>query len=95
MALRRSDLAIHIGALSRMGLLDALVAIARKHKVLLDDILSANKSKSVMRARTACYLHLRGLEMSYPEIGRVMLRDHTTILYAVKKNEREGSATKL
>lgn len=90
--LRRADLAYHLGALSRMGLLDGLLAIAKVHNVLFDDVLSANKSRMIMRARIACYLHLRGLDMSYPEIGRVMLRDHTTILYAVKRHHEQRPA---
>lgn len=93
---RKPDLAIHLGALSRMGLLDDLILIAKEHNVLFDDVLSSSRSKNVMRARIACYLHLRFVkEMSYPEIGKAMLRDHTTIIYVVKKHapDEAGSET--
>lgn len=95
MLLRKADLAIHLGALSRMGLLDRLLDIAKHHNVLLDDVLSTNKSRTIMRARVACYLLLRNLGLSYPEIGKIMLRDHTTILYAVKRHHERTSETEV
>ncbi len=85
----RRDLAIHIGVLSRIGVFDKLVELAKEHHVSLDDILSDSRSKSVMQARLACYAYLRGLGMSYPEIGKLMLRDHTTVLYALQSQAKK------
>lgn len=87
--LRKGELSIHLGALARMGLLDGLYQIAKKHRVLLEDVLDDVRSKTVTKARIACYLHLRALGMSYPEIGKVMLRDHTTVLHAVRRHSHE------
>jgi chromosomal replication initiation ATPase DnaA len=92
---RSPDLAIHLGALANMGLLDGLIAIAKENHVLLDHVFSDSRSKNVLRARTACYLHLRDKGLSYPEIGRIMMRDHTTIIHVIKKyrnDERRRAA---
>lgn len=72
-----------------MGLLDDLIVIAKRHHVLFDDILSTARSKNIMLARIDCYLHLRNKGLSYPEIGKIMLRDHTTIIYVVRKHSHE------
>lgn len=80
-----------------MGLLEPLLAIAKANNVLFDDVLSSSRSKNVMRARIACYLHLRGKGLSYPEIGKIMLRDHTTIIHVVRKHSQDerGSQTEV
>jgi chromosomal replication initiation ATPase DnaA len=72
-----------------MGLLDDLIAIAKEHHVLFDDILSTGRSKNVLAARIACYKHLRKKGLSYPEIGKAMLRDHSTIIYVVRKHSQD------
>lgn len=49
------------------------------------DLLSRTKAPIVVRARAVACLALRDAgRLSYPEIGRVMSRDHTTVIYAVK-----------
>lgn len=53
--------------------------------VARDEIVSRSRMKSPSRARTiAAHILRNHCHMSYPEIGRVLGRDHTTIMYAVE-----------
>jgi chromosomal replication initiation ATPase DnaA len=83
------DMRIHMGVLAKIGVLEALERICREHNVLLSAVLSPNKSKRIVQARAACCVHLRSLEMSYPEVGKVMLRDHSAVMGLVKKSRGE------
>lgn len=44
----------------------------------------------VMARHAAAYLFRELTAMSYPEIGRALKRDHTTIIYAVKRAEERA-----
>jgi chromosomal replication initiator protein len=49
------------------------------------DITGRSRMKSVAEARAvACYVARRCTRMSFPEIGRAVDRDHTTVMTAVK-----------
>lgn len=63
--------------------------VSEKHKVPLADIMSARRNKYIVAARYEAMYRLRyETTMSYPEIGRrVGGRDHTTVLYGVRKHE--------
>jgi hypothetical protein len=53
-------------------------------------VLGRSRSKGVAAARAmAMALVRRRTRLSYPELGRVFGRDHTTVMVAVKKAERE------
>ena len=85
----------HRERLMEMALLEPLEAICRALNVRLDSVLSVERTRRVMEARTACCLYLRSLRMSYSEIGHILLRDHTSIVKAVathrKKERKNGS----
>lgn len=68
---------------------DILRAVAYRHRVSTADILSADRSRRVTRARQlAMYIAHKISGRSMPEIGRRFgCRDHTTVLYAVRKIE--------
>jgi len=52
------------------------------------DLLGTSRSKHIVKARhLAMALIRKHCGMSYPQIGRIFNRDHTTILYAVRKIE--------
>lgn len=80
-----AELSKHVDSLRKRDLYEGLASICIAHHVQLPIVLGNVKSSRVMQARVACYLYLRNLEMSYPEIGKVMLRDHTTVLIACRK----------
>lgn len=53
------------------------------------DLLSKRRTNADER-HIAMYLSVRLLGCSYPEVGRAFGRDHTTVMYAVKKLEKRG-----
>lgn len=74
----------------RIRIDDIQIAVARHFKVSKPDLLSARRSRSVVRPRQiAMYLSKILTSRSLPEIGRRFgNRDHTTVLHAVRKIEQ-------
>jgi len=88
--LPRSKLELHIEWLKNSNIYEPLEDLCKSHSVWLETVLSPTKTKRVMQARLACYGHLRSLDMSYQEIGRVMLRDHSSVIHALKQKPGLG-----
>lgn len=56
----------------------------------VDDILGPSRAPPIVAARSyAMWRARKEIGWSFPEIGRVFHRDHTTVMYAVNKIERE------
>lgn len=70
--------------LGERGLLDTMLDIARSHHVLLDEVLSGCRTKKVVVARHAMFAHLRGLGFSSPEVGALLMSEHSTVLAAAR-----------
>jgi chromosomal replication initiation ATPase DnaA len=71
----------------------AVVAAGRAFEVAPRAIISRRRLPSITRARMALYAALyRACETSYPQIGRLLNRDHTTVLYGVREAERDAAA---
>lgn len=85
----RAKIIVHLEMLEEIGLLQPLKELCRAHAVLLEAVLSSTRTKRVVEARLACCLYLRTLDMSYPEIGRLLRRDHTSIMALVRKDRRK------
>lgn len=50
------------------------------------DLVGHNRSKRLVRARHVCFYVMRKrFGLSYPQIGQIMHRDHSTVIYAVEK----------
>jgi chromosomal replication initiator protein len=60
-------------------------AIAELYGYTLEDILGKSKLKALVAVRRKCIVWLRGKGYSTTEIGRIMNRDHTTIVHALQK----------
>jgi chromosomal replication initiator protein len=60
-------------------------AIAELYGYTLEDILGKSKLKELVAVRRKCIVWLRGKGYSTTEIGRIMNRDHTTIVHALQK----------
>lgn len=59
------------------------------YNISKDDILSKSRTKDINHARqVACYLMKYEIKMSFPQIGKIFGRDHTTIMNAVSKIEK-------
>jgi hypothetical protein len=59
--------------------------------VSLEAVLSPDRHVNVAYVRQVCAWILRQRPMSFPEIGRMLGRDHTTIIHAVRKVDAERS----
>lgn len=58
---------------------------AWRHHVSVGDILSKSRLREVVRARQEAAWEFRQLNLSYPQIGAILGRDHSTVLLAVRK----------
>lgn len=67
------------------GLYPLAETAAKKHHVLVGEMLGRGRSPSLVRARADLFVALRHLGMSYPEIGAMLDRDHTTVMAACKR----------
>jgi len=68
--------------------------VAEAHGLTPRDLLGRSRMRPITRARMTAYAEIRDrLGYSYPEIGMIFGRDHTTILHGVrqarKREERE------
>lgn len=65
------------------GALDALRRIADRHLATMDEVLGRGREKHIAHARAEFVHVLRsGTGLSFPAIGRLVDRDHTTIMQA-------------
>lgn len=60
--------------------------------ITYERLMSRDRLPEVIRVRHRLFYEFREMGMSYPEIGRLFGRDHTTVLYGVKmeKERRNG-----
>lgn len=65
--------------------LAAVSAIAQRHGYTVEDILGPSRRKHLVHVRRLCVLMLRRKNYSTTEIGRVLGRDHSTIVHALNK----------
>jgi chromosomal replication initiation ATPase DnaA len=71
--------------LPRQRSLNAISEIAEEHGYTLEDILGPSRLMHLVTVRRKCVLMLREKGYSTTEIGRIMNRNHTTILNSLKK----------
>lgn len=82
-----------IEELSVRGLLTMVLEVSERFHVPLRELLGQGRSKAVAMARRHAYLVLRErTDLSYPEIARLLDRDHSTILYGVRLAQHERAA---
>lgn len=71
--------------LAARGLLADVEQIARERHVTIDEIASRGRAAHVARARHEAMRKVRSRGFSYPAIGELFDRDHTTVMSAVKR----------
>ena len=64
-------------------------AIAEMYNYTLADILGKGKTKALVKVRRKCVVMLREKGYSTTEIGRIMNRDHSTIIHSLQKSKAE------
>lgn len=55
--------------------------IALRHGVTRQDVLGKSRLRNIVEARQHCYWHLRERGRTFPEIGRLMRRDHSSVIH--------------
>lgn len=60
---------------------DVLVSVCSAYGVTLDALLGPSRSRWIGKARIAAAAELRAMGMSFPDIGAVLGRHHTTVMY--------------
>lgn len=69
---------------------EILGVVARYYSLTSDSLRSRGRSKDIARSRQiAMYLSREETQASLPQIGRVLDRDHTTVLYGYEKISRQ------
>ena len=68
----------------RFGVLDVVERVVFELGVAAEEMLGAGRSRTVVAARRRLCVLLCEAGLSYPEIGRCMGRDHSSIMYLVK-----------
>jgi len=75
-----------LGMTPRQANMLQIEAIAKAHRFTLEDILGPRKFKPLVAVRRKCIVVLRQKGHTTTEIGRIMNRDHTTIVHALQKS---------
>lgn len=83
--------------LARMELLPLVDAIAAKHGVTLLDLCGRRRTMRFARARSEVwhFLYHACEDLSYPDLGALFGRDHSTIRYGVLSHEERLRAQQL
>lgn len=63
------------------GFLTLAKTIASDHHLPVEVVLSYRRTKSVMMAKKALYRALRAHALSYPEVGALLEKNHSTIFF--------------
>lgn len=79
-----------LGMTPRQANMLEMEAIAKAHCFTLDDILGKRKFKHLVTVRRKCIVMLREKGYSTTEIGRIMNRDHSTIVHALQMSKAEA-----
>lgn len=64
-------------------------AVAARHKLQPHDILGPDRFGHFVEARRETMIRLREAGYSYPQIGKFLNRDHTTVVFHVNSVTRE------
>jgi chromosomal replication initiation ATPase DnaA len=63
--------------------------VADRYRITVSDILGRERTAHVANARHVAAWLLRENERTYPHIAEVLRRDHSTVMYAVRRVEQK------
>jgi hypothetical protein len=72
--------------------MDDIDVIARRRKLHREDILGPSRYKKIVDARHECIALFRSRGLSTPAIGRIMQRDHSSIVHALQQIKKKAVA---
>lgn len=75
--------------LTKAGMILVAKCIAGEFGVSLDDVLGDSRLQTVKEARHAVMRDLKGRGYSYKEVGRMIAKDHTTVVHAILHKKRD------
>jgi len=64
--------------------------VAQLHGYTVEDVIGKSRFKKLVAVRQLCVFRLREEGYSTTEIGRIMNRDHSTIVHALNKDKANG-----
>jgi hypothetical protein len=67
-----------------------IAQVCDRHGVAVEEVLGRSRYKRVCLARKEAYVMLRQERLSYPTIGRMFGRDHTTVVDGVQRHRRDN-----
>jgi len=70
--------------LDAMAVETIIESVCHRYRITRAVFFSQRREKHLLRAQRECAVELRKLDMSLPEIGKAMNRDHTVILYYLR-----------
>lgn len=74
------------GRQNRVTVREIIESVARRHSLSSSDIIGTNKKRCYVNARTEAIKLARELTvLSLPTLGRIFKRDHTTIMYHLRR----------
>jgi chromosomal replication initiation ATPase DnaA len=65
-------------------LLDVAEDCARQHHLTVGDMFGGRRQPGVRSAQRSFWAYLRAIGWSFPQIGKLCGRDHTTVMYALR-----------
>ena len=84
------ELVDKLGMTPKQANLIEIEAIAKKYGFTAEDILGKKRYKMLVKVRRKCVVMLREKGYSTTEIGRIMQRDHSTIVHSLQKSKAEA-----
>jgi chromosomal replication initiation ATPase DnaA len=75
-----------LGMTPRQLNMELIAAIAQEYDYTIEDVLGKSKLKALVAVRRKCMVMLRDKGYSTTEIGRIMKRDHSTVVHALQKS---------
>lgn len=69
--------------MTRAEVADMIASVEKRRGLRPGTVIGVRRDARAASARQECYLRLRVAGLSYPEIGRAMRRDHSTVIYGV------------
>lgn len=79
-----------LGMTPRQANMLEIEAIAKEHCFTVEDILGPRKFKHLVAVRRKCIVMLREKGHTTTGIGRIMNRDHTTIVHSLQKSRADA-----
>lgn len=71
-----------------MSIIEVVKGVADCYDLSLEQLLGKDRSKRISEARHAAMYLTRILgDLSYPQVGKIFNRDHSSVVYACKKVE--------